>query len=68
MASFNAALHTITRSGMNALSDWTVGQNAGPSSTTLRCLAARSPDFLPIAALGAALGAALYHQRRDRPA
>ena len=64
---------SVTRNNLSALSDWTVGDNAGPNAITLGDFTARSAGgvnglALPLAlvALGAVGGALLLWARRQK--
>lgn len=43
MSSFDAALHTVTRAGVTAFSDWAAGNNSNPTAVEVRLLKAQSP-------------------------
>ncbi len=61
---FDAARQTLTRAGVTAFSDWTVGHNAGPTTIRVRAFAAHSWAWGAL--LPGVLLVALVRRRRRR--
>jgi len=66
MSSFTT--NTITRNGVTAFSDWTVGNNVGPTAVMLASLSAHAalPAVLPLLGAAALLLLAGWGRRRSR--
>jgi uncharacterized delta-60 repeat protein len=72
MSSFDAALHTITRAGVTAFSEWAAGNDSGPTAVEVRLLKAQSPGvgwgaLIGLAGLTLMIGMGWLLMSRKRP-
>ncbi|MCA9962419.1 MAG: right-handed parallel beta-helix repeat-containing protein, partial [Anaerolineales bacterium] len=58
---------SVTRSGLNSLSQWAVGQHVGPTAVSLSALSVTSPvPWSAVVAVGLLMGVGLWYTMRKR--